>query len=140
MIEARATARFVRTSAQKAGLVFDLIRGREVNQALAALSYSRKAVARDISKVLRSAIANASENQGWRQGRYDLVLLSASHRLQRDMAAWRQIQREHPGQQFLVVADFSLRLCPVIYNGEQVLSAQGPEQLLERIASLLPTG
>ena len=51
MIEARATAKFVRTSAQKAGLVLDLIRGRRVDQALAALKYSRKAVARDIEKV-----------------------------------------------------------------------------------------
>lgn len=83
-------------------------------------------------------IASASENKGWRRGGYDLVLLSASHRLQRDMAAWRQIQREHPAQQFMMVTDFSLHLCPVFYEGKQILSAEGPEQLLERIAALLP--
>jgi large subunit ribosomal protein L22 len=65
MIEARATARFVRTSAQKAGLVLDLIRGKDVNKALATLQYSRKAVARDIAKVLRSAIANAEQKDGF---------------------------------------------------------------------------
>jgi large subunit ribosomal protein L22 len=65
MIEARASARYVRTSAQKAGLVLDQIRGRDVNQALAALRYSRKAVARDIEKVLRSAIANAQQREGF---------------------------------------------------------------------------
>lgn len=65
MIEARATAKFVRTSAQKAGLVLDLIRGRRVDQALAALKYSRKAVARDIEKVLRSAVANAQQQDGF---------------------------------------------------------------------------
>ncbi len=65
MIEARASARYVRTSAQKAGLVLDQIRGRDVNQALAALRYSRKAVARDVEKVLRSAIANAQQQEGF---------------------------------------------------------------------------
>jgi large subunit ribosomal protein L22 len=65
MIEARATARYIRTSAQKAGLVLDLIRGREVNEALATLRFSRKGVARDIEKVLRSAIANAQQQEGF---------------------------------------------------------------------------
>jgi large subunit ribosomal protein L22 len=65
MIEARATARFVRTSAQKAGLVMDLIRGRDVNHALATLKFARKGVAKDIEKVLRSAIANAQTKEGF---------------------------------------------------------------------------
>ena len=64
MIEGRATARYVRGSAQKAKLVMDLIRGQDVNQALATLRYSRKSVARDVSKVLRSAIANAQQKEG----------------------------------------------------------------------------
>jgi large subunit ribosomal protein L22 len=65
MIEAQATAKYVRTSAQKAGLVLELIRGRAVNQALATLRFSRKRVARDIEKVLRSAIANAQQKPGF---------------------------------------------------------------------------
>ena len=65
MIEAHATARGIRTSAQKAGLVLDLIRGRDVNGALATLRFARKGVARDIEKVLRSAIANASQKDGF---------------------------------------------------------------------------
>jgi large subunit ribosomal protein L22 len=64
-IEAHATARFVRTSAQKAGLVLDLIRGRDVNHALATLRFARKGVAKDIEKVLRSAIANAQTKEGF---------------------------------------------------------------------------
>ena len=64
-IQAHATARYVRTSAQKAGLVLDLIRGRDVNAALATLRFARKGVARDIEKVLRSAIANASQKDGF---------------------------------------------------------------------------
>ena len=64
-VQAHATARYVRTSAQKAGLVLNLIRGRDVNAALATLQFARKGVARDIEKVLRSAIANASQKDGF---------------------------------------------------------------------------
>src|SRR5687768_7269347 len=64
-VQAHATAKYVRTSAQKAGLVLDLIRGRDVNVALATLRFARKAVARDIEKVLRSAIANAQQKDGF---------------------------------------------------------------------------
>jgi len=64
-VHAHATAKYVRTSAQKAGLVLDLIRGRDVNTALATLRYARKAVAKDIEKVLRSAIANAQQKDGF---------------------------------------------------------------------------
>jgi large subunit ribosomal protein L22 len=65
MIEAHATARYVRTSAQKAGLVLDLIRGKNVTIALATLKFSGKGVARDVEKVLRSAIANAQQKEGF---------------------------------------------------------------------------
>ncbi len=65
MIEAHATARYVRTSAQKAGLVLDLIRGKNVTTALATLKFSGKGVARDVEKVLRSAIANATQKEGF---------------------------------------------------------------------------
>jgi large subunit ribosomal protein L22 len=65
MIEAQATARNIRTSAQKAGLVCDLIRGKGVNQALSTLQFTRKTIAREIAKVLRSAVANAQQKEGF---------------------------------------------------------------------------
>jgi large subunit ribosomal protein L22 len=65
MVEAQATARYIRTSAQKAKLVLDLIRGKDVGQALSTLKFTRKAVARDIEKVLRSAMANAQQKDGF---------------------------------------------------------------------------
>jgi large subunit ribosomal protein L22 len=65
MVAAHATAKYVRTSAQKAGLVMDLIRGRDVNLALSTLKFARKSVAHDIEKVLRSAIANAQLKEGF---------------------------------------------------------------------------
>ena len=65
MIQAQATVRYVRTSAQKAGLVLELIRGKDVNRALATLQFTKKAVASDVAKLLRSAIANAQQKDGF---------------------------------------------------------------------------
>ncbi len=65
MVEAQATAKNIRTSAQKAGLVMDLIRGKDINHALATLQFTRKTIARDIAKVLRSAVANAQQKEGF---------------------------------------------------------------------------
>src|SRR5205809_6293647 len=58
-LQVKATAKYVRTSAQKAGLVMDLIRGKKASEALSILRFTKKSVARDIEKALRSAIANA---------------------------------------------------------------------------------
>ena len=77
-IEAHATSRYVRTSAQKAGLVLDLIRGKDVNAALATLRFARKSVAEDIAKVLRSAIANAQNKDGF-SGDVDRLFVSACY-------------------------------------------------------------
>jgi large subunit ribosomal protein L22 len=60
-----ATARYIRTSAQKAGLVLDQIRGSDLARALATLRFSRKLIARDIEKLLRSAVANAQQKEGF---------------------------------------------------------------------------
>jgi len=65
MVVAEATAKYIRTSAQKAGLVLDLIRGKDVNHALSALQFSRKSCARDVAKVLRSAVANAQQQEAF---------------------------------------------------------------------------
>jgi large subunit ribosomal protein L22 len=78
MIEAHATSKYVRTSAQKAGLVLALIRGRDVNQALATLQFTRKSIAEDIAKVLRSAIANAQNKDGF-SGDVDKLYVSACY-------------------------------------------------------------
>ena len=76
MVQAEATARYIRTSAQKAGLVLALIRGRAVNHALATLQFTKKTVARDIEKVLRSAIANAQTKDGF-SGDVDKLFVTA---------------------------------------------------------------
>ena len=75
MIQAHATARYVRTSAQKAGLVLALIRGKDVNRALATLRFTKKSVAEDVAKLLRSAIANAQQKDGF-SGDVDRLFVS----------------------------------------------------------------
>jgi large subunit ribosomal protein L22 len=62
MMEAKASAKYLRGSAQKARLVIDMIRGKNVNKALAILQYTNKRAAGPIEVCLRSAIANASES------------------------------------------------------------------------------
>jgi len=78
MIQAHATARYIRTSAQKAGLVLDLIRGKDVNRALATLKFTKKAVADDIARVVRSAVANAQQKDGF-SGDVDRLFVSACY-------------------------------------------------------------
>ena len=60
----RAEAKWVRTSARKARIVLEHIRGRSVPEARTILAFTQRAAAKDIEKVLRSAVANAEANHG----------------------------------------------------------------------------
>ena len=60
-MEAHAIQRTVRQSPRKMRLVVDLIRGRNVNDAMSILKFSKKGAAKQISKVLLSAVANAEQ-------------------------------------------------------------------------------
>lgn len=60
--EARAVLNRLRTSPQKLNLVAQMIRGKDAQQALTELSFSPRRVARDVAKVLASAVANAENN------------------------------------------------------------------------------
>ncbi|ADL68006.1 MULTISPECIES: 50S ribosomal protein L22 [Thermoanaerobacterium] len=63
-MEAKAVAKYVRISPQKAGLVMNMIRGKDVNEALAILKFTPNKAAGIVEKVLKSAIANAENNFG----------------------------------------------------------------------------
>jgi large subunit ribosomal protein L22 len=73
----RAQARWVHSSARKARLVTDLIRNRSVPEARTILAFSKRAVAKDVEKVLRSAIANAESRPDLLWNGDDLVVVSA---------------------------------------------------------------
>ncbi|MDZ4166000.1 MAG: 50S ribosomal protein L22 [Smithellaceae bacterium] len=61
-MEARAIAKYIRMSPQKMRLVVDLIRGKDLDEAEKILSFTRKAAAEPVGKLLRSAKANATQN------------------------------------------------------------------------------
>lgn len=61
-MEITAQAKYIRVSPRKAGLVAGLVRGRQVNEALAQLKFVNKKAGRFVSKLLESAIANAKHN------------------------------------------------------------------------------
>src|SRR5205807_2662800 len=75
--EVRAQAKWVRSSARKARLVADMIRGRSVPEARTILAFSDRAVAREIEKVLNSAVANAETNPTLRWHGDDLYVSAA---------------------------------------------------------------
>ena len=63
-MEARAYMKFARISPRKAGIVCDLIRGKDVDTALAILANTPKAASELLTKLLSSAVANAENNLG----------------------------------------------------------------------------
>jgi large subunit ribosomal protein L22 len=62
--EVRAAAKWVRISPRKARLVVEHIRGRTVPEARTVLAFTERAAAREIEKLLRSAVSNAEANHG----------------------------------------------------------------------------
>ena len=102
-MEARAEARYVRSSPQKARLVIDLIRGQKANDAKVILRTTNKKIAPVVEKVLNSAIANATDrdtkvdvdelvvreayvNEGPRMKRIRAAPMGRAYRYQRRMA------------------------------------------------------
>jgi large subunit ribosomal protein L22 len=58
-MEATATLKYLKASPQKVRLVADLVRGKKVEEALSILRFTKRTCARDLEKLLRSAVANA---------------------------------------------------------------------------------
>ncbi len=77
--EARAVQRTARQSPYKMRLVIDEIRGKDVNAALAYLAFSKKHAAKQIEKVLRSAVANAENAAREQGGGLDVDALYVKH-------------------------------------------------------------
>ena len=65
-VEVRATAKYVRIAPRKTRMVLSLIRNLPVAKALEVLQFSTRAASEDVAKVLRSAVANAVNNNGMR--------------------------------------------------------------------------
>ena len=74
--QVRATAKYVRMAPRKVRMVVDQIRNKSVEQALEALQFSTRAAAEPVAKVVRSAVANAENNNGMRA---DNLVIAASY-------------------------------------------------------------
>src|SRR6202171_4540181 len=93
-IEAIAMARHVRMSPQKVRLVVDLIRGQRAEDALQILRYTKKRAARDIEKVLRSAIANAERKAEDAGASLDVDELYVSRCFVNEGSRWKRLRPE----------------------------------------------
>jgi large subunit ribosomal protein L22 len=92
----RAEARYVRAAPRKAGLIVDLIRGRTVPEARTILAFMTRDAARDVRKVLDSAVANAEANHGLVGD--DLVVASAFVGAGPVLKRWRARARGRVGR------------------------------------------
>ena len=96
----RAQAKRVGSSARKARLVTDLIRGRSVPEARTILAFSQRAVAKDVEKVLRSAVANAESRPDLQWNGDDLVIVTAYADEGPTLKRWKARARGRAGKIF----------------------------------------
>jgi large subunit ribosomal protein L22 len=94
-----ARLRFLRGSPQKARLVIDTIRGKPVGEALSSLRFSRKSAARDVAKLLRSAIDNAKQ----RNEHVDIDDLIVSRAFVDDAPTMKRIRPRAQGRAFQIL-------------------------------------
>jgi len=99
-IEAHAMARHVRVSPQKARLVMDLIRGQQAGSALEILRFTPKRVAKDIEKVLRSAIANAERKAEDAGESLDVDHLYVARCFANEGSRWKRLRPAPMGRAF----------------------------------------
>jgi large subunit ribosomal protein L22 len=99
-IEALAMARHVRVSPQKARLVIDLIRGHRAGEALQILHFTRKRIARDVEKILRSAIANAERKADDAGESLDVDQLFVSRCFVNEGSRWKRLRPAPMGRAF----------------------------------------
>jgi large subunit ribosomal protein L22 len=122
--EVRAEARWVRCSPRKARLVTDHIRGRSVPEARTVLAFTQRAAAREVEKVLKSAVANAEANHGLIGD--DLVVSSAYVDEGPTLKRWRARARGRIGR-------IKKRTCHIT-----ITLAEGEQQVVSRARPTAP--
>src|SRR5271170_2219732 len=99
-IEAHAMAKHIRVSPQKARLVLDLIRGQRAETALGILRFTPKRVAKNIEKILRSAIANAERKADDAGESLDVDHLFVSKCFANEGSRWKRLRPAPMGRAF----------------------------------------
>ena len=116
--EVRAEAKWVRSSARKARLVTDQIRGRTVPEARTILAFSQRAIAREVEKVLNSAVANA-ESRADGLNPDEMVIAAAYADEGPTMKRWRARARGR-------VARIRKRTCHITVKLQELPAAPAP--------------
>ena len=124
----RAQAKWVRTSARKARVVAEHIRGRSVPEARAVLAFTQRAAARDLEKVLSSAVANAESRPDLHWHGDDLVVASVTVDEGPTLKRWRARARGR-------VARIKKRTCHIT---ETLVPAEAPAAAPARRATAAP--
>jgi large subunit ribosomal protein L22 len=99
-IEGLAQAKFIRVSPQKARLVVDLIRGQRAEDALQTLRFTKKRIAREVEKTLRSAIANAERKAEDAGASLDVDGLFVSRCFVNEGPRWKRMRPAPMGRGF----------------------------------------
>ena len=113
--EVRAEAKWVRISPRKARLVTEHIRGRSVPEARTVLAFTQRAAAREIEKVLKSAVANAEANHGLIGD--ELVVSAATVNEGPTIKRWRARARGRVARIRKRTCHITVRLAPVAQAG-----------------------
>jgi len=99
-IEGVARAKYIRVSPQKARLVVDLIRGQRAEEAIQTLRFTKKRVAREVLKALRSAIANAERKADDAGETLDVDALYVTRCFVNDGPRWKRLRPAPMGRAF----------------------------------------
>ena len=134
--EVKASSKYVRTSPRKARLVVEHIRGRSVPEARTVLAFTPRAVARDIEKLLRAAVANAEANHGLIG---DDLLVSAAYVDEGPVfKRWRARARGRAARIRKRTCHITLKLSPtedVAVSGAEPAKAEKPKRSPRRKAA-----
>ena len=121
----RAQAKWVRTSARKARVVAEHIRGRSVPEARTVLAFTQRAAARDIERVLASAVANAESRDDLRWRGEDLFVVSIAVDEGPTLKRWRARARGR-------VARINKRTCHITVTLAQAELVEQPARKPKR--------
>jgi large subunit ribosomal protein L22 len=133
--EVRAVAKWVRISPRKARLVIDHIRGRTVPEARTVLAFTSRAAAREIQKVLGSAVANAEANHGFAGD--DMVVSAAYVDDGLIIKRWRPRARGRVARIKKRTCHITIKLVPVHGAVPTVLPPE-PEPVVEEVEAEQP--
>jgi ribosomal protein L22 len=134
--EVRAEAKWVRTSPRKARLVAEHIRGRSVPEARTVLAFTPRAAARELEKVLRSAVANAEANHGLIGD--ELYVSAATVDEGPVLKRWRARARGRVGRIRKRTCHITVRLAPLPEAPAPAPKAEAPEATSEEEATPKP--